>query len=194
MDRNTSSDPHTHTVAVEGRAAAWIHSCWTHLAPPHRQSGSSAHGSSSLRRAAFPWYHLLSSDQKHHAALPGQRGSALQFSQRRMKVWTFGWRRIKKLGSNFHRRKGSSVSSCPPPKADVRAHPPVVNFGSVSSSGLYLPACRCLRRREDAIWDALPRRLSSSHFQDLHVLRETMSKTRFVEQAQPIYDLKNDYC
>lgn len=157
-------------------------------------SGSLAHGSSFPRQTAFPWYHLLSSDQKHHVAVPGRRGCALQFSQWRMKVWTFGWRQIRELGSSFRRRKGSSVSSCLPPKADVRAHPSVVNFGSVSSSGLYLPACRCLRWREDAIWDALPRRLSSSHFQDLHVLRGTMSKTRFVVQVQPIYDLKNHYC
>lgn len=83
------------------------------------------------------------------AAVLGRHELALQFSRRRIKAWTFGWRRIRELGSNFRLRKGSSVSSCPPLKAGVRAHPSVVNFGSVSSSGLYLPACRCLRRRED---------------------------------------------
>lgn len=144
-----------------------------------------------FRRTAFPWYHLRSSDQKHDVAVPAWCGRALQFSQRRLKVWTFGWRGIRELGSNIHRRKGASVSSCPPPKADVRAHPSVGSFGSVSSSGLYLPACRCLCRREDAIWHVLPRQLSSSHFQDLHVLRGTMSKTHLVVQVQPIYDLKN---
>lgn len=160
VDLNTSA----HTVAAEGRAATWNHSCWTQPSPPHRQSGSLARRGSFSQCTAFPWHHCLSIDQKHHVAVPGWRGCFPQFSQQWMKVWTFGSRRIRELGSNFCRQKGSSVSSCPPPKADVRAHPSVVNFGSVFSSGLYLPACRCLHRREDAIWDALPRWLSSSHF------------------------------
>lgn len=33
------------------------------------------------------------------------------------------------LGSNFSRKKGSSVSSCPLLRAGVRAHPSVENFG-----------------------------------------------------------------
>lgn len=190
--RSTHTPAHTQSLR---KAEQQLESTHAELIPLFLiQSRSSAHGSSFPRCTAFSWYHLLSSDQKHHVVLPGWRGRALQFSQRWMKVWTFGWRRIRELGSNFRRRKSSSVSSCPPPKADVRAHPSVVNFGSVSSSSLYLPACRCLRRREDAIWDALPRRLSSSHFQDLHVLRETMSKTCFVIQVQPVYDLKKHYC
>lgn len=192
MDLNTPSEPRTQSLRKAEQQLESTHAELIPLLLIH--SGSSAHGSSFPRRTAFPRYHLLSSDQKHHVALPGRHGRALQFSQRRMKVWTFGWRRIRELGSNFRRRKSSLVSSCPPPKAAVRADPSVVNFGSVSSSSLYLPACRCLRRHEDAIWDALPRRLSSSHLQDLRVLQGTMSKTRFVVQVQPVYDLKKHYC
>lgn len=56
---------------------------------------------------------------------------------------------IIELGSNFCRHKGSSVSSCPLSKAGVRAHPSVVNFGSMFGSVFYLPACRCLSQCED---------------------------------------------
>ena len=56
---------------------------------------------------------------------------------------------IIELGSNFCRRKGSSVSSHPLSRAGVRAHPSVENFGSTSSSVFYLPACRCLSQRQD---------------------------------------------
>lgn len=56
---------------------------------------------------------------------------------------------IIELGSNFCRKKGSTLSSHPPSRAGVRAHPSVENFGSTSSSVFYLPACRCLRQRQD---------------------------------------------